>query len=291
MKRLRTIVSAVAILMGAVLVVAWCGAWLLLSALNDGAVARTMAQAALSKPVVTDRIGDEISSRATVSLAGVGIDLSVIGADRALREAIIEWTGSPEFKKLVIDQVDAASQQLRVELARNDRPAGPFSVSIDVSAAVNTQVDEVPLIGPHMPDIVLAPVRVEVISSDNFVEARDAYSRLEFAQMYFLWMGIALVAVALAVSTRRRYVIAKFLIAVGAMALGLVGVLTFVAPDYLAGRLPGGDDGAWGRLALEAFQNATLPGMSKTLAIIGGGTLLAGALMMVMLKTVAAPKR
>ena len=291
MKGLRTFISAIAILAGAALVVAWCAAWLLLTSVDDGVVARTMARTALASPAVTDRIGDEIASRTTASLADVGIDLSLIGADEVLRTAILEWTRSDEFKQIVLDQVDDASEQLRAELKVKDRPQGPFDVSVDVSGAVNQQVDKIPFVGSLIPDVAVAPIQVEVVSGDSFAKARSAYSRLDFAKRYFLWIGAALVVGGLMVSTRRRYVIAKFLIAVGTMALGLVGILAFATPERVASRLPGGDQGAWGKIVIEAFQNAALPGMRQTILIIGVAAIVAGALMMMILKSLHAARQ
>ncbi len=291
MKGLRTYISAIAILAGAALVVAWCAAWLLLTAVDDGVVARTMARVAFSTPGVTNRIGDEMMSRTTESLAGVGVDLTVIGADGAVRTALVEWTHSDDFKQAVLAQVDAASEQLREELARHDRPQGPFTVSIDVSRTVNKQLGEIPIVGSLIPDVAVAPVEVEVVSADSFTKARTAYSRLEFAKRYFLWIGAACIVVSFAVSTRRSYVIAKFLIAVGAMALGLAVILTFATPERLASGLPGGNQGTWGRLAIEAFHDTALPGIRQTIAIIGLAAVIAGGLMATILKALSAVRR
>lgn len=285
MNTLRTFISAIAILAGAAFVVAWCGAWLLLTAVDDGAVARTMARTALSTPAVTERVGDEIASRTIESLAGAGVDVTVIGADDAVRSALVEWTRSEEFKQAVLDQVDSVRSQVSEELASQDRPQGPFIVSLDVSDSVNKRLTDVPSIGSQIPNVDVAPIQVEVVSADNFTKARTAYSRAEFAKEYLLWVGAACVAFALAVSTRRRYVIAKFLIAVGAMALVLVAILTFATPELLARVLPGGDQGTWGRLAIESFNDAALPGMRQTIAIIGIAAVMAGALMATILKS------
>jgi hypothetical protein len=290
-KGLRTFVSAIAIIAGAALVVAWGGAWLLLTAVDDGVVARTMARTALATPAVTARISDELMSRTTEALSRLGINLTAIGADDAVRTAISQWTQSDDFKQTVLGQVDAAREQLREELASPDRPQGPFAVSIDVSAAVNKQLGDIPVVGSQIPSVAVAPVQVEVVSADSFNKARTAYSRLEFAKRYFLWIGGALILVSLAVSTRRNYVIAKFLIAVGAMALALVAILTIATPDRLASGLPGGDQGTWGRLAIQAFSDAALPGMRQTIAIIGGAAMVAGALMATILKSLHAARR
>lgn len=284
-KALRTFVSAIAILAGAALVVAWGGAWLLLTAVDDGVVARAMARTALATPAVNARIGDELMSRTSESLSRLGINLTAIGADNSVRTAISQWTQSDDFKQTVLGQVDAARAQLREELASPDRPQGPFTVSIDVSSTVNKQLGEIPVVGSQIPRVAVAPVQVEVVSADSFNKARTAYSRLEFAKRYFLWIGGALILIALAVSTRRRYVIAKFLIAVGAMALAVVAVLTIATPERLASALPGGDQGTWGRLAIQAFSDAALPGMRQTIAIIGAAAIVAGALMATILKS------
>lgn len=290
MKALRTFVSAIAILAGAALVVAWGGAWLLLTAVDDGVVARTMARTALATPAVTARIGDELMSRTTESLSRLGINLTAIGADDAVRTALSQWTQSDDFKQTVLGQVDAAREQLREELASPDRPQGPFAVSIDVSATVNKQLGDIPVVGSQIPSVAVAPVQVEVVSADSFNKARTAYSRLEFAKRYFLWIGGALILVGLAVSTRRRYVIAKFLIAAGAMALAVVAILTIATPDRLASGLPGGDQGTWGLLAIQAFSDAALPGMRQTITIIGAAAIVAGALMATILKSLHAAR-
>ncbi len=284
MKALRTFISAIAILAGAALVVAWGAAWLLLTAVDDGVVARTAARAALATPAVTAHIGDEVMSRATDTLSRLGIDLKALGADDAVRTALSEWIQSNEFKQVVLQQVDAAREKLREELASPDRPPGPFTISIDVSADVNRRLAEVPVVGSKIPTVNVAPVDVEVVSADSFAKARTAYSRLEYAKSHFLWFGAALIALGLLVSTRRRYVIAKFLIAVGAMALAVVVITSIVTPDRIASLLPGGDQGTWGHLVVQAFSDAALPGIRKTVTLVGAAALVAGALMATILK-------
>lgn len=285
MRALRTFLSAIAIIVGAACVVAWCVATLLLNAVDDGVVARTMVRAALATPSVTDRIGDEIATRTSDSLQNVGVDLTVVGADGAVRDTLVEWTRSEDFRETVLDQVDSAREQLRTELASTDRQEGPFYVSIEVSATVNEKLGDVPVVGSSIPDVTIAPVRVEVLSADSFAKARTTYTRLELVKHYCLWIGGALIIAGLAVSTRRRYVIAKFLIAVGVMALGVTLVLTLVNPEQIAARLPGGDQGGLGKIAVEALSDTALPGMRRTMAIVGSASLFAGALMVAVLKT------
>lgn len=290
MRALRTFVSAVAILVGAALVVVWCGAWLALKAVDDGAVSRTLVSGALAAPAVTAKIGDEVEARVSSSLAARGIDVSAPGIGTQLSGVIAALAGSGEFKSVVLAQVDAAQSFLHDELARDDRPSGPFVVSVDFTATVNQHLGEVPVVGPEIPDVTVAPVDVEILSAQTFDKARTAYSRLEFAKRYFLWAGLVLIGMGLVVSTRRRFVIPKFFIAAGAMALGVAAVLAIASPARLAEGLPGGADGSWGSLLIQSFTDDALPGMRRTLAIAGLAALAVGGVMTLVAKSVGGAK-
>lgn len=286
MRGFRTFISAVAILVGAALVVAWFSAWLLLTAVDDGVVGSAAARGALSTPDVTARIDDAIMTSTSSSLTTAGVDLEVVDPEGSVRTALVEWTLSDDFRQLVLNQVDAAREQVREALGSPDRPRGPLSVTIDVSDPVNTLVSEVPGVGQELPEFTIAPVDVEVVSADGMEAARTGYSRLEWAQDRLLWFAGALLLLSLVVSTRRSYVIPKFIIAVGALALGLVVVVTFVSPNLIAGILPGGDEGTWGRLVVESFHDAALPGIRRAITVIGTASVLAGALMAAILRSI-----
>lgn len=285
MRALRTLASAAAILLGALLVVAWAGSWALLRAVDDGVVARTLVSAALASPAVTSRIGDEVAAQATASLDSSGVDAAALGFEAELSEIFADLAASDDFKAVVLDQVDAAQGRLHEELASEERPSGPFSVSVDVSAAVNERLDGVPVVGSQLRDVAVEPVEVELVSAETFDKARTGYSRLEFAERYFLWAGLALIALGLVVSTRRRLVIPKFLIAVGAIALGVAAVLQFASPDRIAARLPGGETGTWGSIVSESVATDSIPGMQRLLLMAGVASLLVGALLVMLVRS------
>jgi len=287
----RTLLSAIAILVGAALVVMWCGSWLVLKAVDDGAVARTLVRGALSTPEVTAKIGEEIEARASESLATRGIDVSNQGVGALLSDAIASLAQSEEFKDVVLAQVDAAQARLHDELARDERPQGPFVVSVDFSATVNDRLGEVPVVGSQIPDVAVAPVDVEIMSAQTFGKARTAYARLEFAKRYFLWAGLALIAIGIAVSTRRKFVIPKFLIAAGAMALGVAAVLAVTSPARLASGVPGGADGTWGSLLAQSFADEAIPGIRRTLAIAGLIALVVGGMTTLIAKSSGRSRR
>lgn len=285
MRGVRTFVSAVAIVVGAALVVAWCGAWLLLRAVDDGAVARTLASAALSTPAVTDRIGDEILADASASLSAQGLDVSALGIDAQLSDSLTSLVRSAEFKELVLAEVDRAHALLLHELVRDDRQSGPLVITVDVNRTVNESLSELPVVGPSLDDVEAAPVEFEVVSAESFDKARNAYSRVDFAERHFLWAGLALIVAGLAVSTRRRLVVPKFLLAVGTFALGAAALLVLVTPSRVAAALPGGESGTWGGVVAETIANDSLPTVQRTLAIAGAAALVIGGLLLLALRS------
>lgn len=279
MRGLRTVASAVAILVGATLVVGWLAAGAALRAVNDGAVASTLTRVVLANPAVAERIGAVIEREASASLAQSGVDLEALGLQDQLRELMTLVAGSDAFEQVVLEQVDAVHTELRDELARDRRPQGPFVVTVDASAAVNDRFDEVPLVGESLPTVVLEPVTIELISAAEFERAREGYDKLEFARATFLWAGLGCIALGLAVSTRRRYVAAKFLLAVGAIALVAAAVVTLTPRDALARALPGATEGPFAALVEDAVGEQAAAGLVDTLVWAGVGALAASGVL------------
>jgi len=287
----RTFVSAVVILVGAALVVMWGGSWIALKAIDDGTVAHAAVSSALSTPAVTATIADAIEMRASASLAGQGIDVEAAGVGQQVSDAFGALATSPEFKSEVLAQVDAAQSRLQEELSRDDRAEGPFVVSVDITASVSERLEGVLVMGPATSEMTVEPVEVEVISAPVFEKARTAYSRLEYARGHFLWAGLAFIALGVAVSTRRRFVIPKFLIAVGALTWAVAAVLMFASSARLTSLLPGGEEGTWGDLLAQSLADDALPGIRRTLAFVGLIALIAGGVMMLVAKYVGRAKR
>lgn len=280
-----------AILVGATFVVMWGGSWVALTAIDDGAVARTLVRSALSTPAVTAAIGEAIETQASASLARQGIDVEAPGISMQLSDSIGALATSKEFKTAVLAEVDAAQSRLSEELSRDDRAEGPFVVSVDITAMVNDRLEEVFVTGSETPEATLAPVEVEMVSAKTFEEARTAYSRLEYAKSLFLWAGLVFVGLGLAVSTRRHFVVPKFLIAAGAMTWAVVAVLTFASSARLTSLLPGGEEGTWGSLLAQSFADDALPGIRRTLAIVGLVALVVGGVTTLVAKSLGGTRR
>lgn len=277
MSVLRTIASAIAILVGSALVVAWLVASALVNTVEDGSAARGLAQAAVRSPVVMGQVSTALYERAAESLRDVGLDVEALGVDGAVRLAADTVTGSDEFEQVLLDSVDAASDQFHRELTDPSRPLSPFAIEIDANKTVSAELSSVPVVGDRLAEVRLQPVSVEVLSAESFEKARDSYKKLEFAKRGFLWVGIACLAMGLIVSTRKRYVVGKFLIAIGAFAL-LAGLMLAVAtPDRLVELAPGDAGGTWGSLAADALRGERVPQLRTLLLLVGSSALIVGA--------------
>lgn len=277
MRALRTLASALAILAGATLVVLWMVSWLAIKAVEDGAATESIVVVALKNPAVTTKIGSEVRDGAFGALSDQGIDLEAWGLGDAAAESITSLVETEEFRDSVVEQVAAAREQLHDALTDPDRPPGPFEIAIDTSDLVNDTIDQIAVVGGNLPDLAVAPVRIEVVSADTFEKARTGYDRMEFAKRYFLWAGLAFIVLGMVVSTRKRFVIAKFFAAVGVFSLGAYGALVWVGPERIAGWLPGGGDGSWGRVVTGIIAEEALPAVTSRLLLAGGVALTAAA--------------
>ncbi len=290
MRAFRTLLSAIAIVAGATLVVLWLVSWVAIRAVEDGSATESIVVVALKNPAVTDKIGVQIKDSAFAALSDRGIDLDVWGVGDAAAESISDLVGTPEFRDSVLAQLQEAREELRDELTVPDRPRAPFDIQIDTSELVNDRIDGVTGAVVDVPNVSVAPVRIEVVSADTFENARTGYARMEFAKRFFLWAGLALIALGMIVSTRKRWVIAKFLTAVAVFSLGAYLALVWIGPDRIAGWLPGGADGGWGSVFGDVIANEALPAVTGNL-LLASGIALVGAAVAALLGYVAGSSR
>ena len=277
MNGLRTAISAAAILVGSALIVMWLMAFVVVRAVEDGSAARTAAHVALRSPALMDRMSGEIYSRVSSSLDDLGFDVEALGVDGAVRTAADRVAHSEQLEQVVFDNVDAASDHLHSELTNPHRAPGPFSVEVDVNDALDAELRTVPLVGDTLASVRVPPVAVELLSAERFETARDSYERLEFAKRMFLWMGLACLVVGFAVSTRKRYVVGKFLVATGAFALVCGLMLAVLTPERLVELASGDATSTEGSIISAALSDEQLPHLRTLLLLVGSGTVVLGA--------------
>lgn len=278
MKTVRTFASAISILAGAALLVGWLAAFLITRAVEDGTVSEAAVRATLNNPVVMQQVVAKVDDQAVAALGTAGVDVQALGLEDALHGLIDRLAYDDRFIDALVGQINDAVDQLHAELTDPGRLPAPFVVSVDASESVNSQIHQLPAVGESLPVVTLPPLEVELVSAARFEQARDGYSQLEFARANFWWAGLAFLALGLVVSPRRRYVVAKFLAAVGAMALVLALVLTFATPDRIQRVLPDAVGSTWGAVVSDVLTSETLPELRFLLVIAGCAALLVGGL-------------
>ncbi|SEI91429.1 hypothetical protein [Demequina mangrovi] len=243
MSGLRTAASAALILLGAMLIVAWAVAGVVVSTVEDGTAVHGIAVRALESDAVLDGIADAASDSALEAMAEAGFDAERWGLDTAVRAVIADAARADEFRGAVLDQIDAVHAQASDEITAEDRPSGPLRLEIDVSGYVNAQIDAIPVVGEQVPDLVVEPIPVRVLGAEAFERVRTGYGYAELAQRWALWAGLACIVLGFVVTHRTRWFGAKAGLAVGAIAGGLWLVLTWWGLDGILRLLPGGSDG------------------------------------------------
>jgi len=276
-KVLRTVVSAIAILAGAALLVTSLTALLVTRAVEDGAVSESAIRATLRNPMVMDPVVAHIDQSAVGALANAGVDVDAPGLSDALHALLAELANDDDFVASLASPINDAMGRLHRELTEPGRPPAPFSVSIDASDSVNGQLGKLPAVGESLPSLALPPVEIELIRAERFEQARETYSRIEYARSTLWWAGLLVLALGLLVSPRKRFFAAKALAVVGAMSLAVALALAVETPERVRSMLPAASDAMWGQLVTDTLATQTLPEFRFTLVMVGFGALAMAA--------------
>ncbi len=259
MRILRTIASAVLILLGASLIALWAVSVVAVRAVEDGTALHGMAERALDDPRVVVALGETLGDGAVDALEERGIDTSTLGLDDALRALVGGAVGTDEFRQALLAQIDDARAQFAAQLTDALRDPRPLVLLVDATDYLNERIDSIPLVGSSVPDVTVPPVPVEVLDADTFETVRSVYSVMEWAKTWALWAGIALIVVGMVVTQRLRWFLAKTALAVGAIAGGLWAAMQVWGVDGIVAALPGGRDGGVGTLITRVMTEETVP--------------------------------
>jgi len=275
---MRTLISALSILVGALLVATWAVSQFVVGAVEDGTAAQRITAGVLSSPLALSQISGELGDAAVAKLDTGLVDVEALGLDEPIRNAITGVVNSEAFSAAVQTQVALSHDQLENELTDDDRVPAPLVLNIDVSSLINDGIDEVPAVGAVAPDVSLSPVPVQLLSADDFEDARTTYRFMQFAAAWFLWAGIALMVLGMLISSRKRWFPAKALLAVGVFSLSVWALLTWTDPETIAGWLPGGETGSVGTIIVNAFTEESAGAIAGRMMWWGVISLVAAAL-------------
>jgi len=287
---LRTIVSAITIVLGALLIAGWGVSQVAVKSVQDGSALSSITAVILESPAARSDLSGEISDSVLKSISDGPVDVEALGLGGAIRDEVAGLANSDIFAAEVQRQVSVSQEQFADALTDDAREPGPLVLMMDAALLVNDRIDDIPLIGQLVPDLSLAPIPVEMASADTMDDARTAYGLMEFAATWFLWIGIGLLGVGLLVSGRRRWFGAKMLLAVGMVSLALWATLTFTAPETTAGWLSGGSDSAVGSVVAQALAAQSAPAIAQRM-LWWGVVALAGSAIFALVGAGLKPKK
>ncbi len=255
MRLLRTLLSALCIVCGALSLVFWASGRALVSGVESGELVGSVVVVGLDRPAVVDAVANAAYNAAIDALAGVGVDTEAPGVVAAVDAAMATAARAGEFRQLVRSQAESTAAQLRETLTDPTRAPGPWVVEIDVTRAVNDRIDAIPAVGGSVPELSIAPIHVSVWTRTQVEAARTTFAVAQWFARYGGWLGAALVVSGIAVTPRRRWFATKLF---AALAVGFAAawfVVRNVDPGVVAHVLPWGDDVAVETLLASAFSS------------------------------------
>ncbi|WP_062212236.1 hypothetical protein [Demequina oxidasica] len=258
----RTLLSALSIVLGALLVATWAVSQVAVKAVEDGSAAVSITAAIFDSPAALGDIGDELGDAAVKAIGENSINVEALGLDGLVHDQVTALVQSDEFANEVERQVADSHEQFTDALTDDARTPGPMILMLDLTGVVNDRLDGVPVVGSLIPELALNPIPVEVASEEVTEDARSAYGFMEFAATWFLWSGIAFMVLGMLISARKRWFIPKTLLAVGIMSLGVWALLTFTSPQTIAGWFPGGEESSVGSIVVQTFTAESAPSIA-----------------------------
>jgi len=165
MSALRTIASALCIVLGALLIATWAASTAALSAIEEG----TVIEDATTKAIATDAAQQELVTNGTEVVLGAldqaGINSNIPGIEAITREIVDAVVESDAFANVVHAQTQSVREQV-VE-ALESTTTGPIVVTLDFSDEVNARLGQIPVIGGALPTVAVPGVPVEAMDADT----------------------------------------------------------------------------------------------------------------------------
>ena len=238
MKLLRTLASALCIVLGALLIATWAASMAALDAIENGTVIEDATVRAIGTDLAQKALVDNGTTAVLNALAAKGIDTETPGIEGITSGIIESIVSSEAFANTVHAQTKSIREQMVAAL--NSDAEGAITIALDFSDQVNALLGEIPIIGDSLPQIAVPGVPVQVMDAETAETARSTWNWLHVAKQWFGWIGLALLAVGILVSLRKRWFLAKVTLAVGVIS-GLIWLaMRGLDPQAIADRLAGG---------------------------------------------------
>ncbi|WP_084103379.1 hypothetical protein [Demequina sp. NBRC 110056] len=278
MRGLRTLLSALCILAGTLLIAGWAVSSVVVRAVEDGTALRGITEHAMDSAAVRSEVAAQVTAQVLDALADAGITVGGTLIEQAVEGALDSAVASPAFRDAVLDEADAAHAQFADALADPARESAPLVLDVDVSGAVNARIDDIPAVGGAIPDVDVPLVGIEVMDAATFDSAREGYARVAWVAAWGLWVGLGLLALGIVVSHRRRWFVAKVLVLLGVICLAVGAAIALLGPETVATLVPGGRDGALGSLWHDVLADEAAPVVMERSFWIAGAALVGAAI-------------
>lgn len=238
MKSLRTLASALCIVLGALLIATWAASTAALDAIENG----TVIEDVTAKAITTDRAQEALVDKGTELVLGAleeqGFNTDIPGIQGITQGILEKVVSSDAFVNTVHAQTKSVREQMVVALDSTE--AGAIYVTLDFSGQINALLEQIPVIGPSIPTIAVPGIPLEAMDAQTAETARSTWKWLHTAQDWFGWLGLASLAAGIAISYRKRWFFAKVALAVSVFSGIIWLAMTVLEPQTIAERLPGG---------------------------------------------------
>jgi hypothetical protein len=277
-KLFRTIVASFLVLLGVMMIVTWGITSKSVEAIDNGQAAGKLTDKVLSSPAVADLAADKAEAQIYEQLSAQfdsrAFELVWGFAQEPIHDAIVSVIGSDFVANSAQAGADRAQAALVTALTEEDRPYGPLMLTIDISPRINARIDQVPVVGGIIPDITVPALEVEVIPADTFEDMRSAYSAAKAVATWFIWIGLALIALGVVVSPRRRWFLARSMLVAGVIVLAVGFAIGAMGAHTIARFMPGGTEGGLGTAVEDLLSDTAIPPIADLLIALGIAALI-----------------
>lgn len=262
---MRTLISALSIVAGALMVVGWLIATPVVSIMEDGTVATSVTERFFDDDSLLRQASDAVADRAVDALDERGVSGGAV--ESGVGVAVDALAQSEVFAAVVISAVNSQREEIAAQLTDPDRQPAPLTVAVDLSGAVNDTIDDIPVVGGAAPDVALAPIEIQLADADRTEQLRSGYRVAVWLQEWGLWAGLGLLVLGLLVSKRKKWLIPKFAGAVAVASLGVAAVYYLGLAVPIAEALPG----PMQSLVAGAIAEETADQVQWTALVVGAG--------------------
>jgi len=269
MRALRVVGSAFLVLLGTMVIIGWGLSVKSVRAIEEGTATDALVAQVLESPetasLVADQLQAAIREQIDQDLVLAGLDLF----ESQIHDLLVTAVGSDLVTGTVSTGADRLSNRLLEEVSDGDREPAAFAISVDVGERVNARIDEVPVVGPLVPELDLPAYEVEIIDAQTFEDIRAAYGALTFAATWFVWLGLLLIAGGIALAPTWRWFAPRALVGAGVLGLAIAFALGSMGPPTIASFMPGGREGGAGVLVEDVIATTALGPIVDVLMTLG----------------------